>query len=101
MNYLNPAAFVLPAVGSFGNIGKGSLRGPNYVDFDSGLFKEFPFAGERGRIQFRAEFFNVLNRVNFNNPANSTTPSFSAGGFGTLTSAQDPRIGQLALKVLF
>ena len=79
VNYLNPAAFSLPAVGTFGNIGKGSLRGPNYVDVDSGVFKEFPF----------------------NNPANSTTSSFSAGGFGTLTSAQDPRIGQLALKVLF
>jgi len=71
------------------------------VTLDSGLFKEFPFAGERARFQFRAEFFNVFNRVNFNSPANSTTPSFSAGGFGTLTSAQDPRIGQLALKLLF
>ena len=101
VNYLNPAAFSLPAIGTFGNIGKGSLRGPNYVDVDSGVFKEFPFAAERARLQFRAEFFNVFNRVNFNNPANSTTPSFSAGGFGTLTSAQDPRIGQLALKLLF
>lgn len=101
VNYLNPAAFSLPAIGTFGNIGKGSLRGPNYIDFDSGLFKEFPFAAERVHLQFRAEFFNVFNRVNFNNPANSTTPSFSAGGFGTLTSAQDPRIGQLALKLLF
>src|SRR5581483_10135856 len=101
VNYLNPAAFSLPAIGTFGNIGKGSLRGPNFVNFDSGLFKEFPFAAERVHLQFRAEFFNVFNRVNFNNPANSTTPSFSAGGFGTLTSAQDPRIGQLALKLLF
>jgi hypothetical protein len=101
VNYLNPAAFSLPAIGTFGNVGKGSLRGPNYVDVDSGLFKEFPFAAERVHLQFRAEFFNVFNRVNFNNPANSTTPSFSAGGFGTLTSAQDPRIGQLALKLLF
>lgn len=101
VNYLNPAAFALAATGGFGNVGKGSLRGPNFVDFDSGLFKEFPFAAERVRLQFRAEFFNVFNRVNFNNPSNSTTPSFSGGGFGTLTSAQDPRIGQLALKLLF
>ncbi len=48
-------------------------------------------------MQFRAEFFNTLNRVNFNNP-NVTQ---SAGGFGSITSAQDPRIGQLALKLLF
>ncbi|MBV8830526.1 MAG: TonB-dependent receptor, partial [Acidobacteriaceae bacterium] len=101
VNYLNPAAFALPAIGTFGNVGKGSLRGPNLVTLDAGLFKEFPFAKERARFQFRAEFFNVFNRVNFNNPTNSTTPTFSAGGFGTLTSSQDPRIGQLALKLLF
>jgi len=101
VNYLNPAAFSLPVVGSFGNVGKGSLRGPNFVDFDTGLFKEIPLAAERARLQFRAEFFNVWNRVNLNNPSNSTTTSFSSGGFGTLTSAQDPRIGQLALKLIF
>jgi len=49
------------------------------------------------RLQFRAEFFNTANRANFNNP-NVTQ---SGSGFGSITSASDPRIGQLALKLLF
>ena len=107
LGYLRPAAFALPAAGTFGNIGKGSLRGPHMVNWDTGLFKEFPLSAERLRLQFRAEFFNVLNRTNFANPGgsnsnpNSPTTSVSSGGFGTLTAAQDPRIGQLALKFIF
>jgi len=97
VNYLNPAAFTLPAAGTFGNVGKGSLRGPNLINWDTGIFKEFPLRGERVKLQFRGEFFNVLNRVNFNNP----NLTFTAGGFGSITSAADPRIGQLALKVVF
>jgi hypothetical protein len=97
VNYLVPSAFGLPALGAFGNVGKGLLRGPDLLNWDTGLFKEFPLRGERLRMQFRAEFFNTLNRVNFNNPNVNQT----AGGFGSITSAQDPRIGQLALKMLF
>jgi len=97
VNYLNPAAFALPAAGTYGSVGKGSLRGPNLINWDSGLFKEFPLHGERVRMQFRAEFFNTLNRVNFNNPV----VNVSTGGFGSITSAADPRIGQLALKLVF
>src|SRR3954447_6473023 len=102
VNFLNPAAFTLPPAGGFGNVGKGSLRGPNLFTIDTGLFKEFPVKSESVRFQFRAEFFNVLNRTNFNLPAgNSTVPSSSASGFGTLNQAMDPRIGQLALKLIF
>lgn len=49
-------------------------------------------------MQFRAEFFNVFNRANFNNP-NTSLNNLST--FGTITAAGDPRIGQLALKFLF
>jgi hypothetical protein len=97
VGYLLKPAFGLPPAGSIGNVGKGALRGPNYINWDTGLFKSFPLSAERVRLQIRAEFFNVLNRANFNNP-NTTV---SSGGFGTITSAQDPRIGQLALKLLF
>ena len=96
VNFLSPGAFGLPAIGTFGNVGKGMLRGPDLLNWDTGLFKEFAVR-ERVRLQFRAEFFNTANRKNFNNP-NVTQ---SAGGFGSITSAQDPRIGQLALKLLF
>ena len=73
------------------------LYGPDFFNWDMGIFKEFPLRGERLRLQFRAEFFNLLNRANFNDPNNT----FSSGGFGTITGAQDPRIGQLAMKLLF
>jgi len=48
-------------------------------------------------VQLRAEFFNALNRANFNNPSNSVV----AGAFGSISSSGDPRIGQLAMKVVF
>jgi hypothetical protein len=102
VNYLNPAAFTLAPVGGFGNVGKGSLRWPGMVTVDTGLFKEFPVASERVRFQFRAEFFNVLNHTNFYSTSQSfLVPGYTTGGFGTITSAMDPRIGQLALKLLF
>lgn len=95
--YLNQAAFGQPLVGGLGNIGKGVFTGPGLLNWDSGLFKDFALWSERTHLQFRAEYFNVLNRANFNNP-NITQNS---AGFGQITSAQDPRIGQLALKLVF
>jgi hypothetical protein len=97
VNYLVPGAFATPALGTFGNVGKGALRGPNLVNWDMGIFKEFHVVKEAYLLQFRAEFFNTFNRVNFNNPGVTST----AGGFGSITAAGDPRIGQLALKFLF
>ena len=114
VDYLNPAAFTTPATGTFGTLGKGALRGPNMISYDGGLFKEVPLHKERVKVQFRAEFFNLFNRVNFYNPgatassstniqSNSATSSavVTASGFGSLRAAFDPRIGQLALKILF
>ena len=112
VSWLNPSAFVLPAAGTYGNAGKGALRGPGLEDYDGGLFKELPLRSERYRLEFRAEFFNLLNHANFFNPglsASDTTgngivakgPTVSAAGFGTIKAAYDPRIGQLALKLFF
>jgi hypothetical protein len=101
VDYVNPKAFVLPNIGEFGNVGKGSLRAPGYASWDAGLFKNF-HVQERWRVQFRAEFFNVLNRVNLKAPDQTNqTNNVSAAGFGSIQSANDPRIGQLALKVVF
>jgi hypothetical protein len=52
---------------------------------------------ERLNVQFRSEFFNVFNNVRLNNPNTNR----SAGQFGRITSARDPRILQFALKLLF
>ena len=62
-----------------------------------GLFKRFAFTDSLN-LQFRAEFFNLLNTVNFNNPATAVN---SAATFGRITEAQDPRIMQFGLKFLF
>jgi hypothetical protein len=96
VNDLNISSFALPAVGGFGNVGKGLLVGPNLIDLDAGFVKTIPVR-ERVQVQLRVEFFNIFNRANFNNP----NSSLSGAGFGAILSAGDPRIGQLALKVLF
>jgi hypothetical protein len=101
-DWLNPASFTPNAAGTFGNIGKGSFRFPGFNSWDMGLSKSFQFT-ERTALLFRAEFFNVFNRVNFDE--NASTGNFarlsSAGNFGALQSVNDPRIGQLALKLTF
>ncbi len=96
VDYLNLSAFSLPALGGFGNVGKGSVRGPNLLNFDAAFSKNFQ-VNERFRVQLRGEFFNLFNRVNLNDPTNSV----ASGGFGSIRGAQDPRIGQLALKLYF
>ncbi len=96
VSYFLPSAFAAPALGSYGNLAKGTLRGPGLFNTDLGAFKNFR-ATERLTIQLRGEFFNVFNRTNFNSPGTTV----SAGGFGNIISARDPRIGQLAAKVVF
>jgi hypothetical protein len=96
VSYLIPAAFAAPALGAYGNVAKGALRGPGLFNTDLGVFKNFSIK-ERLKIQFRAEFFDIFNRVNFNGPGTAV----NSGSFGNILSARDPRIGQLALKVLF
>lgn len=104
VNYLTPTSFQLPPtaataspyLASFGNFGKGAISGPGSAIWDIGLFRTFTFH-ERLALQLRGEFFNVLNRANFNNP----TASLSSGGFGSISGAGDPRIGQLAAKLSF
>jgi hypothetical protein len=54
-------------------------------------------------MQFRAEFFNVFNRVNYSSDEStvSSAANLNSSSFGRFTAADDPRIGQLALKILF
>ena len=96
VEYLNPGSFALPTIGGFGDVGKGLLRAPNSITLDSGFFRTISVS-EHFQVQLRAEFFNLLNRVNFNSPTNSV----SSAGFGSIRGSSDPRIGQLALKLFF
>jgi hypothetical protein len=97
VTWLNPSAFAQPALGTFGNMGVFNVLGPAYFQFDMAMVREFPVR-EGMNFQFRAEAFNVFNNVRFNNP--SVTLSIPST-FGNITSAQDPRILQLALKFNF
>ena len=96
--WFNIAAFTANAPGTFGTLGRNTLVGPGYADLDLSLFKAFPMPfSERHKIEFRAECFNALNRVNLANP----TTSFSSSLFGRITAASDQRILQLGLRYSF
>ncbi len=104
VSYLNPASFVTSyttanyPLGTYGNTGKNAFNGPAFMGWDVGALKNFALMPEdRVRLQFHAEFFNVLNHTNYSNP----TSAANSGNFGKILGAQDPRIGQLALKVIF
>jgi hypothetical protein len=102
-SWLNPASFTNNLVGTFGDVKKGAFVGPQYADWDVSLMGNFSFT-ERAYLQFRAEYFNVLNRTNFGDPGTTTNSTF---GRITSTSPQnsnytnDPRIAQLSLKLVF
>ncbi|HKS73825.1 MAG TPA: carboxypeptidase regulatory-like domain-containing protein [Terriglobales bacterium] len=95
--FFNPAAFKFPAPGTYGDAGRGILYGPAFSSTDFSAIKNFSFYRERYRVQFRSEFFNVFNQVNFHNP----TSSLASGGFGQIRGAGDARVIQFALKFLW
>jgi hypothetical protein len=94
--YFNTALFVPNAIGTFGNIAKNNIEGPGLFRVNLSVLKDFRIV-EKASLQFRAEFFNIFNNVNFYNPGNTV----GTGSFGQITSAQDPRILQFALKIMF
>jgi hypothetical protein len=112
--FFNPNAFSAPAYGTVGNASRDSLVGPGYSDWDFSLLKSTQLT-QRTRLQFRAEFFNILNHTNLSLPnevvfsngptqgttANQTTAA-ALGTPGVITStANTSRQIQLALKLLF
>lgn len=102
-SWLKPSAFAIPtsaqiAAGDFfGNAGRGSIRGPGLVNIDLSLFKNFKLR-ESMRLQFRTEVFNAANTPYF---GFGLSTDFSSPSFGKITQAGDPRVIQMALKLLF
>lgn len=102
--WINPAAFSMPAAGTFGNLGHNAFRAPGISEVELGLSKYIPIT-ERMNIRFRADVFNISNRAQYGAPngdisqtafgAITTTISNYATGRGT------PREFQLSLKLLF
>jgi hypothetical protein len=94
--WFNTADFVPNQIGTYGNIGKNSMFGPSLFTTDLALLKNGK-VGERVSYEFRAEFYNAFNNVNFGAPDAGLQDS----NFGQISSAGDPRILQVALKLKF
>ncbi len=100
--WYNPNAFLLPAPGTYGNLGRGTYTGPGLAEVDFSAFKDTHIS-ERASLQFRAEFFNIGNRANFAYP-NATVFSGTAysGSAGLITAtATTSRQIQFGLKLIF
>ncbi len=87
-----------PNHGRFGTLGRDTFRGPAFHNFDISVIKETPLAHEAVKLQFRVEFFNIFNLVNFALPANIVL----GPGFGVISHTAGPsRQIQLSLKLLY
>jgi Carboxypeptidase regulatory-like domain/TonB dependent receptor len=94
--WFNTSAFVIPPSGSFGNAGRNVVEGPGQAVVNASLLKTTQVT-ERLGVQFRAEAFNLFNRVNYDQPDNY----IGSPTFGAILSAGSPRRVQLGLKLIF
>ena len=97
--YFNPGYYTTEQLGQVGNAMRRSFSGPGINNFDMALLKSIAIT-EPARLEFRAEAFNVFNPTQFTNPSGNINNG-GLGGFGYVTGARDPRIMQVALKLLF
>jgi hypothetical protein len=100
--YYNPNAFIVPLSGTYGNAGRDILEGPGTTDLDVSFLKRIPLR-ERLNLQFRGEFFNILNHTNFNSPnpivfTAATGGASPTAGLITSTSTTSRQI-QFGLKL--
>ena len=106
--YFNPGAFEtaslsainnssVPPFFTYGTLPRNFFRGPGRTNLDFTAAKKFTFASERLSTELRADFFNVFNHAEFNDPTTSVNNKL----FGQITTTADPRIIQLALRVSF
>jgi hypothetical protein len=100
--YFNPNYFQREPLGQVGNAMRRYFTGPGINNFDMALLKDTKIT-ESMQLQFRAEAFNIFNHAQFDNPSTAIgdVDNMVPGGFGYITSAQNPRIMQIALKLLF
>lgn len=114
--FFDTNAFQLQAPGTFGNSGRNNIRGPGTNNFDLSLFKDFLLphikglgGNESARLQFRTEFFNAFNHIQWAGIDTTFVPVTDAAGspnsssspFGTISGARAPREIQFALKLIF
>jgi hypothetical protein len=94
--YFDPNAFSKEALGQLGTADKRIFQGPGINNFDMALLKDTHIT-ESKILQLRFEFFNIFNHAQFGNPSGSILN----GTFGYVESANAPRIGQVAAKLIF
>jgi hypothetical protein len=94
--FFNTAAFSKEPLGVLNTLHRSFFHGPGINNFDMSLIKDTKIT-ERTSLEFRAEFFNIFNHAQFLNPSGN----ISSSAFGRINTARAPRIGQLALKMLF
>ncbi|HEX9369340.1 MAG TPA: hypothetical protein VF921_22095, partial [Vicinamibacterales bacterium] len=100
--WINVSCLAVPAAGTIGNLGRNTMRGPNFATWDLALFKNVPLGATR-RLQFRAEGFNITNHANFGLPS---TAVFSASGLVSTAGQITTIVGtarqfQFGVKVQF
>jgi hypothetical protein len=116
VQWLNKAAFATAGspqdpVGSYGNVGRNSIRGPHFVNLDLSLVRMFKL-NEHQNLQFRVEGFNILNHTNFvggyapagqyaGSSYGTLSQNLSSANFGQINGAYDPRIFQFALRLMY
>jgi hypothetical protein len=102
-----PAPNPLTCINLLGNLGRNTIIGPGLFNLDSSMLKDNPIKkiSEQFNVQFRVDFFNILNRANFNAPVDNLQPfdgnGAPVGGFGQLDSVGPAREIQFAMKVIW
>ena len=95
-HWFNTAAFAIAPQFTLGTASRNPVRGPSYRNLDLAVVRSMPLAG-RADVQLRVEIFNVLNTAQLGAPAGVA----GAANFGTIVTAGDPRVVQVALKMQF
>ena len=108
--WINPACFTVAPAGQLGNASRVPVVGPDFVNSDFSVIKQFALPYREMGLNFRAEFFNLFNHAQFGMPVNdialatvnSTGTITNTNGFGAVNSTvNNPRLVQLALKLTF
>ena len=98
LQWINPSCFAVPTPGQLGNAGRVPAVGPDFVNTDFSVIKQFALPREGMGLNFRAEIFNLFNHAQFGMPVND----INASGFGAVNSTvNNPRLVQFALKLTF
>lgn len=98
LNWINPAAFTTATAGTFGDVGRNTITAAGIISVDLSLFKNFNVWRE-AKVQFRSEFFNLVNHPNLQ--AYSLNTAWGQASFGQYSAAAPARQTQIALKLIF